>query len=91
MMKKFISILTLFMFTLHGNPSQLTKTHDGEASPIYAAPNPSLQKREQKPSNRWRATAAIIGTLAAITIGLFASGKNTGKEYQKSSEGQTAS
>ncbi|MBF5059527.1 hypothetical protein [Candidatus Neptunochlamydia vexilliferae] len=46
--------------------------------------NPDIPFRErtepeEAPSNTKKATLAVIGTLAAITIGLIASGANTGK------------
>lgn len=90
-MKKLISILTLFAFTLYANEAPPIENPDTESppdvsSPIYTTPNPPVREREETPSNKWKATAAVVGTLAAITVGLFASGRDTGKHYHKSSE-----
>ncbi len=51
--------------------------------------NPDIPFRErtepeETPSNTKKATLAVIGTLAAITIGLIASGANTGKRASSS-------
>lgn len=90
-MKKLISILTLFAFTLYANDTLPIENPDTESppdvsSPIYATTNPPVREREEKPSNTWKATAAVIGTLVTIAVGLFASGRDTGKHYHKSSE-----
>ncbi|MCB1072993.1 MAG: hypothetical protein H7A41_03885 [Chlamydiales bacterium] len=95
-MKKILSILTLFAFTLYANDTPPIENPDTEAptdvsSPVYATPNPPVREREEKPSSTWKATTAVIGTLAAITLGLFVSGRDTGKHYHKSSEEKKAS
>lgn len=95
-MKKLISILTLFAFTLYANEAPPIENPDTKSlpettSPVYATPNPSVRERTEKPSNKWKATAAVVGTLVAITVGLFASGRDTGKHYSKSLNEKKAS
>ncbi|MEM8727208.1 MAG: hypothetical protein AAGE99_00615 [Chlamydiota bacterium] len=82
-MKKSISILTLLAFTLYANEAPPMENPDTEPlpdtpSPVYATSNPPIREREEEtPSNTWKATTAVIGTLVAITLGLFISGKDT--------------
>lgn len=96
-MKKLLSILTLFAFTLYANEAPPIENPDSEAppettSPVYATPNPPIRDRSEPPSsNAWKATAAVIGTLAAVTLGLFASGRDTGKHIKPSTERKKAS
>ncbi|QVL56684.1 MAG: hypothetical protein KFB93_04695 [Simkaniaceae bacterium] len=95
-MKKLISILTLFAFTLYANDAPPVENPDTESppvttSPIYTTPNPPIREREEKPSNKWKATAAVVGTLAAVAVGLFASGRDTGKHYHKAADAKTGS
>lgn len=93
-MKKWIAILILCTFTLYAN-SVPAKTPDTEPPPVaatsvYATPSPAVNEREEPKKDRWRATAAVIGTAAAMTLGLFLSGRDTGKRYHapKTNEAQ---
>ncbi len=93
-MKKLISILTLFAFTLYANEAPPVESPDTETpapSPIYISSNPPIRERTEPSSNKWKATAAFVGTLAAITLGLFASGRDTGKHVKPSAERKTGS
>jgi hypothetical protein len=86
-MKKWIASLTLCSFCLYANqaPSQNSNTEEPAqttTSPTYAAPKPSVEKKEE-PQTRWKMAAAVIGTIATVTLGLFMSGRNTGKHYEK--------
>lgn len=92
-MKKWIAILTLCTFTLYAN-SVPVENPDPEAppvttSPIYATPSPTVKEREEPKKDKWRATAAVIGTAAAVTLGLFLSGRDTGKRYHSTSNSET--
>ncbi|MCB1082618.1 MAG: hypothetical protein KDK63_05690 [Chlamydiia bacterium] len=78
-MKKWISLFTLFAVALWANPPQAEQTAP-DTSSTYTAPNPSVREKEKAPSNKWRATAAVVGTLAAVTLGLFLSGRDVGKD-----------
>lgn len=87
-MKKWIAILTLCSFTLYANEisSKNPDTEDPPATtpPVYASPNPAVREREEPKKEKWRATVAVIGTAAAVTLGLFLSGRDTGKRYHES-------
>lgn len=88
-MKTLISILTLFAFTLYANETPSNENLDSNPSSqtsIYTAPNPPLSTEKKESSNTWKVTAAVVGTLAAVTAGLLISGKNTGNHYQQSSD-----
>ena len=85
-MKKLVSIFTLFIFALYANDAPLLESSDAKSPPIYAKPNPPLQERQEQSSSKWKTTAAVVGTLVAITVGLFASGRDTGKDYHKNSD-----
>lgn len=86
-MKKWIAIVTLCSFTLYANevPPKNPDTEEPPTttSPVYASPNPAVREREEPKKDKWRATAAVIGTAAAVTLGLFLSGRDTGKRYHE--------
>lgn len=87
-MKKWIALLTLCSFCLYANqaPSQNSDSEEPAqttTSPTYAAPKPSVEKKEEPQKNRWEIATAVIGTIAAVTLGLFMSGRNTGEHYKK--------
>ena len=95
-MKKLITILTLFAFTLYANEAPPVENPDTESppqeSPVYATPNAPIRERtDEPPSNTWKAVTAVVGTIAAITLGLFASGRNTGKHIEPKAERAKAS
>ncbi len=54
------------------------------SSPVYAAPDAPFRDRTEKSevSNTKKAAFAVVGTIAAITIGLLVSGSNTGKHIK---------
>ncbi len=86
-MKKLITILTLFAFTLYANKAPPVENPDTESPPIYSAPNPPIRERtDEPPSNTWKIVTAVVGTVATITLGLFASGRNTGKHIKPTAE-----
>lgn len=92
-MKKWIAILTLCTFTLYANPAP-TQNPNPEAppvttSPIYATPSPSVNERGEPKKDKWRATAAVIGTAAAVTLGLFLSGRDTGKRQHTTTNNES--
>ena len=87
-MKKWIAFLTLCSLCLYANqtPPQSSDSEEPSQttpSPAYAAPKPTVQKEAEPQKNKWKMGAAAIGTIAAVTLGLFMSGKNTGKHYKK--------
>lgn len=92
-MKNWIAILTLCSFTLYANQTPPTNPDTEESptttSPVYASPKPTVREREEPKKEKWRATAAVIGTVAAVTLGLFMSGRDTGKHYKASKTAET--
>jgi len=92
-MKKTFLLITLAIFCLTtpviSNESPPVENSDAESpndltSPVYATDSPPFRDRTDdivtSPNQKYiKATAAVIGTLAAITIGLIVSGANTGK------------
>ena len=62
---------------------ELTGTDAPEEAPTYAAPETPIQeRREIPPSDTAKVITAVVGTLVAVTVGLIASGYNTGKHYK---------
>lgn len=92
-MKKWIAILTLCSFTLYANQTPPANPDTEEppqtSSPVYATPTKAVREREEPKKEKWRATAAVIGTVAAVTLGLFMSGRDTGKHYHASKKADT--
>jgi hypothetical protein len=90
-MKKFLLILaaatTPLLATTPPVENPDTEAPPNLSSPVYAAPDAPFRDRTEKPgvSNAKKAAFAVIGTIAAITIGLLVSGSDTGK-HMKSSE-----
>ncbi|MDN3509370.1 MAG: hypothetical protein P0S93_05080 [Candidatus Neptunochlamydia sp.] len=75
-MKKLISILILFAFTLYANEASPIENPDTEpppdaSSPVYATPNPPVREREETPSNTWKATAAVIPSIKSNSTHYF--------------------
>lgn len=87
-MKKFLLILaaatTPLLATTPPIESADTETPPDLSSPTYAAPDAPFRDRAEKPelSNTKKAAFAVVGTIAAITIGLLVSGSNTGKHIK---------
>ena len=95
-MKKLITIFTLFAFTLYANEAPPVENPDTESppqeSPVYATPNAPFRERTDEPtSNTWKIVTAVVGTIATITLGLFASGRNAGEHIKPSEERTKAS
>jgi len=87
-MKKFLLILaaatTPLLAIAPPVESTDTETPQDLSSPVYAAPNAPFRDRTEKSevSNTKKAAFAVVGTIAAITIGLLVSGSNTGKHIK---------
>jgi len=92
-MKKILSLITLIIFCIttpvFSNEPPPVENPDTESppdlsSPVYATDNaPFRERTEDKKSaplqKHKKAAAVVIGTLAAVTIGLLVSGADTGK------------
>lgn len=87
-MKKFFLILAAATIPLLATTPPIessdTETPSDLSSPVYAAPDAPFRNRTEKPelSNTKKAAFAVVGTIAAITIGLLVSGSNTGKHIK---------
>ena len=87
-MKKFLLILaaatTPLLATTPPIESPDSETPPDLSSPVYATPDAPFRDRTEKPeaSNTKKAAFAVVGTIAAITIGLLVSGSNTGKHIK---------
>lgn len=78
-MRKFLLILlTACTTSLLANTPPVENPPTTLTSPIY----PTSQEPKKETSNGKKATAAVIGTIAAITIGLLVSGSDTGEHIK---------
>lgn len=91
-MKKFLLILAACTTPLLAETPPIenpdTESPPDLTSPVYAVPDAPFRDRSEKQEipNSKKAAVAIVGTIAAITIGLLVSGSNTGKHIKPSAE-----
>jgi hypothetical protein len=89
-MKKFFLILAALTTPLLAQtpptPTPDTETPADLSSSVYAAPEAPFRDRTAKPetSSAKKTAVAVVGTIAAITIGLLVSGSDTGKHIKPS-------
>lgn len=83
-MKKLLFCLTAAMTALVANTPSVEDTDTDAAvdlsSSVYAPPSAPIREQVETPKTSMakKAAAVVIGTLAAITIGLVVSGADTG-------------